>query len=128
MSRPLDRVSLSTLIALGGSSLGFESVSFIVSFVDGKIHVRPLAGRMTREEVALVLRTNKEGVSHLVKLKLLKTLGTQRKRKQLLFSPLVLFGQMSDIKWLSKITDVLCRFAEQKNRKGPSEPAIAKGN
>jgi hypothetical protein len=110
-----NQTPLATLAALGGSILSFDSVSFMVTFTHGQLHVRPLSGRMTRSEVATILRTNKDGVSHLVKRKLLKPLGSQKKRKQLFFSSLWLFDQMSDMKWLSKITDELCLFSENKN-------------
>jgi len=122
MSRRSTPVSdLAALVALSGSGFGVDSLSFVVSFVKGQIYIKPLATRLTRQEVALILRTSVDGVSYLVAEGLLKSLGSDSEGKQLFFLSLELLAKMQDLKWLNKLTDALRKFSEKRNGSGNVE-------
>ena len=97
------------------SGFGSESFSLLVSFDNGRIHAQPLNRRLTKADVAEILKTTEDGVAYLVKKGCLKTLGHPDETKQKLFSAAELFAQMQDTRWLGKATDLLYQFVEEKN-------------
>jgi hypothetical protein len=113
---------LAALVALSGSGFGVDSLSFVLTFVKGQVYIRPLNARLSRGEVALILRTSVDGVSYLVAEGLLKSLGSDSEGKQLFFSSLELLAKMQDLKWLNKLTDALRKFSEKRNGSGNVEP------
>ena len=97
------------------SGFGSESFSLLVSFDNGRIHAQPLNRRLTKADVAEILKTTEDGVAYLAKKGCLKPLGHPDETKQKLFSAAELFVQMQDTRWLGKATDLLYQFVEEKN-------------
>ena len=114
------RTHLPTPFSQGGgfalpSGFGSESFSLLVSFDNGRIHAQPLNRRLTKADVAEILKTTEDGVAYLAKKGCLKPLGHPDETKQKLFSAAELFAQMQDTRWLGKATDLLYQFVEEKN-------------
>jgi hypothetical protein len=94
---------------------GMGSVSFLVTFEDGRVYAQPFNQRITKGDVSKLLRTTEDGVAYLANKGFLKPLGHPKESKQKLFSAGDLFLQMQDTRWLSKATDMLYQFVEEKN-------------
>jgi hypothetical protein len=95
---------------------GYPSpVSFFLRYAGGQFYLQVANPRSTAEEVARLLHTNEDGVSHLVTVKLLKPVGHPTGNKQKFFCTEELLCLMRDRAWLSKVTDALYAFNEQKN-------------
>jgi hypothetical protein len=94
---------------------GFGPVSFLVTFDDGRVYAQAFNQRLTKGDVAKLLRTTEDGVAYLANKSFLKPLGHPGKSKQKLFSGTDLFLQMQDTRWLGKATDLLYQFVEEKN-------------
>jgi hypothetical protein len=71
--------------------------------------------RLTKQEVAVILKTGDVSISFLIGKRLLKVLGHPVGNKRRPFSAAELFNAMQDRKWLSKITDALYELNESKN-------------
>ncbi len=100
---------------LPGAFAGAAPLSFLVHCVNGQFHLQVTNPRSTMEDVARYLRTDSDGVSYLVSQNHLRPLGTPTGNKQKFFSTEELFQQMRDRKWLSKITNALYEYNENKN-------------
>jgi hypothetical protein len=94
---------------------GFGTVSFLVTFNDGRVYAQAFNQRLTKVDVAKLLRTTEDGVAHLANKGFLKPLGHPGETKQKLFSATDLFLQMQETRWLGKATDLLYQFVEDKN-------------
>jgi hypothetical protein len=94
---------------------GFGAVSFLVTFDDGRIYAQAFNQRLTKGDVAKLLKTTEEGIAYLAKKGCLKPLGHPDESKQKLFSAADLFLHMQDTRWLGRATDLLYQFAEEKN-------------
>jgi hypothetical protein len=94
---------------------GADSFSFLVSFDNGRVHAQLLNRRLTKGEVAKLLKTTEDGVAYLAKKGWLKPLGHPDESKQKLFSATELFAQMQDTRCLGKATDLLYQFVQEKN-------------
>jgi len=92
-----------------------DSFSFLVSFDNGRVYAQPLNRRLTKADVAKLLKTTEDGVAYLTKKDCLKPLGHPDETKQKLFSAAELFARMQDTRWLGKVTDLLYQFVEEKN-------------
>jgi hypothetical protein len=97
------------------SGFGSESLSLLVSFENGRVHAQILNRRLTKADVAEILKTTEDGVAYLAKKGCLKPLGHPHETKQKLFSAAEVFAQMQDNRWLGKATDLLYQFVEEKN-------------
>jgi hypothetical protein len=97
------------------SGFGADSFSLLVSFENGRVYAQPLNRRLTKADVAKLLKTTEDGVAYLAKKGCLKPLGHPDETKQKLFSASDLFTQMQDTRWLGKATDLLYQFVEEKN-------------
>lgn len=97
------------------SGFGSDSFSLLVSFDNGRIYAQPVNRRLTKADVATLLKTTEDGVAYLAKKGCLKPLGHPDETKQKLFSASDLFAQMQDTRWLGKATDLLYQFVEEKN-------------
>ena len=95
--------------------IGFGTVSFLVTFDDGRVYAQAFNQRLTKGDVAKLLRTTEDGVAYLAHKGFLKPLGHPGESKQKLFSATDLFLQMQDTRWLGKATDLLYQFVEEKN-------------
>ena len=102
-----------TFVWPGG--FGSGSFSFLVTFDDGRVYAQSLNRRLTKGDVAKLLKTTEDGVAYLAKKGCLKPLGHPDESKQKLFSATDLFLQMQDTRWLGKATDLLYQFVEEKN-------------
>ncbi len=94
---------------------GSDSLSFLVTFDNGRIHAQLLNRRLTKGDIAEYLKTTEDGVAYLAKKGCLKPLGHPDETKQKLFSALEFFAQMQDPRWLGKVTDLLYQFVQEKN-------------
>jgi len=90
-------------------------LSFFVHFSNGHIHLQLIEARWTMEDVADRLNTDTDGVSHLVKEKLLKPIGNPTKNKQKYFNPEDVLELMRNRSWLGKMTNCLYLANEKKN-------------
>jgi hypothetical protein len=97
------------------SGFGSDSFSLLVSFDNGRVYAQPVNRRLTKADVAKLLKTTEDGVAYLAKKGCLKPLGHPDETKQKLFSASDLFAQMQDTRWLGKATDLLYQFVEEKN-------------
>ena len=97
------------------SGFGSDSFSLLVSFDNCRVYAQPLNRRLTKADVAKLLKTTEDGVAYLAKKGCLKPLGHPDETKQKLFSASDLFVQMQDTRWLGKATDLLYQFVEEKN-------------
>ena len=114
------QTNLPTPFSQGGgfvlpSGFGSESFSLLLSFDNGRVYAQPLNRRLTKADVAKLLKTTEDGVAYLAKKGCLKPLGHPDETKQKLFSASDLFAQMQDTRWLGKATDLLYQFVEEKN-------------
>lgn len=104
-----------TIVDNRRNAFGKVAQSFVVTLDDGRIYVEPLNRRLTKAEVAHLLKTNEDGVGYLAKKGSLKPLGHPEKNKQKLFAANEILVQMQDSRWLGKVTDLLYDFAESRN-------------
>jgi hypothetical protein len=93
----------------------FGTAPFLVTFDDGRVYAQAFNQRLTKGDVAKLLKTTDDGVAYLAKKGCLKPLGHPDESKQKLFSASDLFLQMQDTRWLGKATDLLYQFVEEKN-------------
>jgi hypothetical protein len=96
-------------------TVGLDSLTFLVTFDNGRIHAQLLNRRLTKGDVAKYLKTTEDGVAYLIKKGCLKPLGHPDDTKQKLFSALEFFAQMQHARWLGKVTDLLYQCVEEKN-------------
>ncbi len=90
-------------------------LSFFVHFSNGHVHFQLTQARWTMDDVAERLNTDTDGVSYLVKEKLLKPIGDPIKNKQKYFYPEDVMELMRDRSWLGKMTNKLYLANEKKN-------------
>ena len=95
--------------------VGPDSFSFLVTFDNGRIHAQLLNRRLTKGDVAKLLKTTEDGVAYLAKKGCLKPLGHPDETKQKLFSAIDLFARIQDTGWLGRATDLLYQFVQEKN-------------
>ena len=100
------------------SNLTAETFSFLVTYHEGRVYAQPLNRRLTKGDVAKLLKTTEDGVAYLAKMECLIPLGHPGETKQKLFSAAQLFQLMQDNRWLNKVTDLLYQFVAEKNEPG----------
>ena len=92
-----------------------EALTLLLTFDNGRIYAESLNQRLTKRDVAKILRTTEDGVAFLSRRGYLKPLGHPNKAKQRLFAASELMLLMQDRRWLGKITDALYEHVGQKN-------------
>jgi hypothetical protein len=106
---------LSTMARALPEGIRPDGLAFLVTFQDGRIFAQSLNRRLTKADVADLLKTTEDGVAYLVKKRWLKPLGHPDESKQKLFSSTEFFALMQDNRWLSKATDLLYQCVSEKN-------------
>ena len=103
------------IAGLPALAFGSAPISMIVTFDRGQVYVQPFNQRLTKEEVASRLQTSADGVTHLIKKKLLHPCGHPSGNQQKFFESGQLYRSMQDPKWMTRVTDTLYEFSRARN-------------